>query len=1318
MRNAQGPSHAEAIKRFALLLVVSSALLLVSASSAWAITAGPTFQAVTVPANPGRPDAPHLTYSGANITLKGVARNGGNQYQWDFGDGSAPMAWTAISNPYNLGVRHTYTGAVGRLFVATLSVRNAVAPSVVATASYPIRVANAAFTLSTTDMSQTDVRARMANDEALWYLHVNASRATYAPGAPGYSQPYATWLNGSYYDRTGQCAVIDAFETHGSEPGGDPAVDPYVDDVQRGLNYALANAGSAAIGMQFAGNPDVNGNAIGVDFPGTSTTETTGACALALEDSHAPTRIAATGLTQVQGRTYSALVQDAVDWLAWAQNDVGAGNARGDWGYTANDGTYSDLGLLRMPILALGGASGDMEATVPAFVRSELAYYLAYTRHTGLDVLNGGWGYSAPSTYVTPLETADGLLGEQFVGKDAASPEIQAGVGYMYRNWNGSTGEGGGCWDANLGFTGAMYGIARVMHDAGLTRATNYDYNAHAQTASSLDWYYTPFGQALHGYGTDLILRQQLDGSWDDTNGCSLYSRFAQIAWDTMVLAKGAPAAPVVDAGGPYAADQNVPITFDASRSAPADAAGGGLSFQWSLNGMPIPGATGPTASLSFAEYGTENVCVRVADELGRSSSACPQVVVSPPPHPPTARLAPTYQAYAGIPKQFDASASSDPDGDPLTYAWDFHNAGTYSDATGATPTFTFTTPGTYAICVQAADHPDQNAHPYAAGSSTSLACSQVTVTDPPPAPSAPTGLTATAGDGHVQLSWTAASGATSYKVLRGTTAGGESATPIATPSGTSFDDTGATNGTTYYYEVVAGNAGGDSTPSNEAHATPQPPAPSAPTGLAASASAGSVALTWDPTPGAAAYEVLRGTTSGGESPTPVATVLSASYLDTDVADGSTYYYEVVATNSGGSSAPSSEVSATPPLLPPTDLTATASTGQVALTWSPTTGATGYQILRGNSVAGPFTPVGSPTDTTYTDTGLTNGMTYYYEVVANSAGGSSAPSDQVHALPLAVPSGLGAAPGDGQVALTWSPVSGATSYRVFRGTTPGGESATALGTVVTAAYTDNAVTNGNAYYYKVVAVNADGVSDASSEVHGMPQVAAPPAPASLTAAAGDSQVALSWPAAAGATGYRVLRGDTAGSESVTPIATPSGHSFVDTGVTNGSTYWYEVVATDAGGDSARSPEVSATPHAPSHDDSPGPPDTPAAPQSPVDTAPPSLVLEPGTKKLKDALAHGVKLKLSCSEACTLGVALTLDFKTAHGLHIAAAKKPVKVGAAHASLAAPGRTTVKIALSKKAKRALRHRKSLKLTAQVTATDGAGNAVVTSRTLSLH
>ncbi|MCE0523396.1 MAG: putative Ig domain-containing protein [Methylacidiphilales bacterium] len=88
--------------------------------------------------------------------------------------------------------------------------------------------------------------------------------------------------------------------------------------------------------------------------------------------------------------------------------------------------------------------------------------------------------------------------------------------------------------------------------------------------------------------------------------------------------------------------------------------------------------------------------------------------------------------------------------------------------------------------------------------------------------PAAPTNLTATAGNTEVTLNWTASPGALAYDVYRGTTSGGESPVAFATDVPvTNYVDVSATNGTTYYYTVVAINDAGNSSNSGEASATP-----------------------------------------------------------------------------------------------------------------------------------------------------------------------------------------------------------------------------------------------------------------------------------------------------------------------------------------------------------------------------------------------------------------------------------------------------------------------------------------------------------------
>ncbi len=110
------------------------------------------------------------------------------------------------------------------------------------------------------------------------------------------------------------------------------------------------------------------------------------------------------------------------------------------------------------------------------------------------------------------------------------------------------------------------------------------------------------------------------------------------------------------------------------------------------------------------------------------------------------------------------------------------------------------------------------------AGASERAGFDRVLIEDVTPAgspPSAPTGLTATAGNGQVSLTWNASAGATSYTVKRATVSGGPYGTIAGNLTTTAHTDTGLANGTTYYYVVSAVNAYGESANSGETIATP-----------------------------------------------------------------------------------------------------------------------------------------------------------------------------------------------------------------------------------------------------------------------------------------------------------------------------------------------------------------------------------------------------------------------------------------------------------------------------------------------------------------
>ena len=447
--------------------------------------------------------------------------------------------------------------------------------------------------------------------------------------------------------------------------------------------------------------------------------------------------------------------------------------------------------------------------------------------------------------------------------------------------------------------------------------------------------------------------------------------------------------------------------------------------------------------------------------------------------------------------------------------------------------------------------------------------------------PAAPTVTMTYSDSGKPKLTWNAVSGATSYRVFRSESRG-TGYSLLGTTTATSYTNTGAAVGKTYYSRVKAVNSVGTSGHSNIVSGKAKTAAPAAPSVTAGNSSTGKPKLTWNAVSGAVKYEVYRSTRqNSGYS--LLGTTTSTSYVNTGASTGTTYYYRVKAVNrngmaSGYSNIVSGKAKAAAPAAP--SVTAgNSSTGKPRLTWKAVSGAVSYRIYRSESRGTGYSLLGTTSSTSYVNTGAAAGKTYYYRVKAvnrdgMASGYSNIVSGKAKAAAPAAPSVTIGNSSTGKPQLTWKAVSGAVSYRIYRSESRG-TGYSLLGTTSSTSYVNTGAAAGKTYYYRVKAVNRDGMASGYSNiVSGKATLPAPVLNIGLSVSSGKPM--LAWDAVPGATSYRIYR-STSRDSGYSLLATTTSTSYVNTSAAKGTTYYYRVKACNAAGLSPYSNIVSARP---------------------------------------------------------------------------------------------------------------------------------------------
>lgn len=375
--------------------------------------------------------------------------------------------------------------------------------------------------------SQTDIDAALAAGAAYLAAQQHASGA---------------WQASRYVGTTGLAvATLAHYAEHLGQNPLNPAYN-YSSHIQAGLDYIFSptsaqpiRRNAAAGRVWWGGTPETSGD-----------NYVWGPAIMAIAMSGVPNNIVDVAGSAVQNMTYQQVVEEALNYIDWAQ--IKTGNGIGAWDYTGQS-TTGDASTAGWVTLGLGYANSRFSLAIPPDILDKLDLGIDVIQWTEAPVdegCYGGAGYrsnTAPpyNSWINSYKVGHLLYMMGLVGDTTATPRVQWSLGFLERHWNDlSSGQNSnsGCpapgWRGNpqslmpsyIGTVAMMKGLVKLGIDS----------------VGTYDWF--------DEFSDVIVDNQNADGSWTQGGYPPSYPNMLPTTWAMLTLLKAVPEPPTPSVGG------------------------------------------------------------------------------------------------------------------------------------------------------------------------------------------------------------------------------------------------------------------------------------------------------------------------------------------------------------------------------------------------------------------------------------------------------------------------------------------------------------------------------------------------------------------------------------------------------------------------------------------------------------------------------------------------------------------------------------------------------------------------------------------------